>query len=98
MHFFSAVFGVIWTHFHAQSVCLTIADFQEGVREAFKNSKLKVGFHDLVYQVPDYESFISPCIDPELGGGFKMEKTMHQCRRIFIYGTFKFKKYIIANY
>jgi hypothetical protein len=54
-----AVFGVVWNHFHAQSVCFTVDDFKAGVIAAFKNSKLKVTFHDLVFQVPDYETMIA---------------------------------------
>jgi len=74
----------VWNHFHAQSVCLTIDDFKAGVRRAFKDSKLKVEFHDLVLKVPDYEGFINPALDLHLGTGFKTEKTMHQCKNFII--------------
>ena len=74
-----AVFGVVWNHFHAQSVCFTVDDFKAGVIAAFKNSKLKVTFHDLVFQVPDYETMIAKFLDTHLGAAFKTEKTMHQC-------------------
>ncbi len=79
-----AVFGVVWNHFHAQSVCFTVDDFKAGVIAAFKNSKLNVDFHDLVFQVPDYESVVATFLDSHLGTGFKTEKTMHQCTRYMV--------------
>ncbi len=79
-----AVFGVVWNHFHAQSVCFTIDDFKAGVISAFKNSKLNVNFNDLVLQVPDYESFVATFLDKHIGTGFKTEKTMHQCNIIVV--------------
>ena len=74
-----AVFGVVWNHFHAQSVCFPVDDFKAGVIAAFKKSKLKVTFHDLVFQLPDYETMIATFLDTHLGADFKTSKTMHQC-------------------
>ncbi len=35
-----------------------------------------IQFEELIYMVPDYETWLAPCIDSRLGGLFKEEKTM----------------------
>ena len=47
---------------------------------AFRGSKLKLDFHPLLLQVPNWESIITPCIDPSFSSGFKRESTQHQCK------------------
>ena len=75
-----AVFGVIWNHFHAKSTCLTIEDFRIGVDKAFKNSKLKIQFHDVLHQIGDWEKYLECCMDHNLRGGFKLDQTQQQCK------------------
>jgi hypothetical protein len=76
------VFGVIWNHFGAQSVCLTLDDFTESVLRIFRNSKLKIEFNPLVMQVPNWESILLPRIDTNFASGFKGISTQHQCKFI----------------
>jgi hypothetical protein len=75
-----AVFGVVWNHFAAQSCCLTLEDLKLGIENSFRNSKLKIEFHDLIHQVGDWEGVLRPCMDPNFSSGFKTENTQHQCK------------------
>jgi hypothetical protein len=37
-------------------------------------------FNDVLHQIGDWEKCLAPCMDQNLQGGFKLDKTQHQCK------------------
>lgn len=59
-----------------QKSVLTVQQFKEEVREAFRTARLNATVED-VYAKPDYQAFFHGCTDQQLANYTKEEHTQH---------------------
>ena len=45
---------------------------------AFKDCSMKARVHNILIVIPDYVTFLSPCIDKEIGQMHRLGQTQHQ--------------------
>jgi hypothetical protein len=68
-------FGVIWEWFKSKIVDDPYT-YKSGIETAFGETSLKAKVVD-VFAIPDYKSFIQPCVDSELARLHKLGETQH---------------------